>query len=291
VKIPQFAYYRPESVTEALDLLAELGEDAKVLAGGQSLLPLMALRLSRPGHVIDIGRLSELATVAAEKETVRVGAMVRHAELETSELVRNQAPLVADAVPHIGHRAIRNRGTACGSLAHGDPAAELPAVSVALGAQFRLRSASGERMVPAAEFFTGYLTNAIQADELLVEWNLPAWPVTAGWSVQEVSRRHGDFALLGCAAVLDRGPDQTVSTARLAFFGAGSTPLRVGQAEDLLIGQSPGEELFAEAGEAVKRALDPPGDLHATTAYRRHLGGVLARRCLQQAASRMRSAA
>jgi aerobic carbon-monoxide dehydrogenase medium subunit len=290
VKIPQFAYYRPESVPEALDLLAELGDDAKVLAGGQSLLPLMALRLSRPGHVIDIGRLSDLATVSADEETVRVGAMVRHAELETSELVRNQAPLVADAVPHIGHRAIRNRGTACGSLAHGDPAAELPAVSVALGAHFRLRSVSGERMVPAAEFFTGYLTNAIHADELLVEWNMPAWPVTAGWSIQEASRRHGDFALLGCAAVLDWGLDQKVSTASLAFFGAGSTPVRVAQAEDLLIGQSPGEEVFAQAGEAVKQALDPPGDLHATAAYRRHLGGVLARRCLRQAASRMESA-
>jgi carbon-monoxide dehydrogenase medium subunit len=291
VKIPQFIYHRPESVAEALDLLAELGDDAKVLAGGQSLVPLMALRLTRPSHVIDIGRLSELVSLSGEGGALRVGAMVRHADLETSELVRDRAPLVADAMPYIGHRAIRNRGTACGSLAHGDPAAELPAVSIAVGAQFRLRRASGERTVPAAAFFTGYLTNAIEADELLVDWTLPAWPATAGWSVQEVSRRHGDFALLGCAAVLDCGPDRKVSSAALGFFGAGSTPVRVPEAEGILIGQVPDEELLAEAADTVRRALDPPGDLHATVAYRRHLGAVLTRRCLQQAAARLEATA
>jgi carbon-monoxide dehydrogenase medium subunit len=291
VKIPQFIYHRPESIAEALDLLAELGDDAKVLAGGQSLVPLMALRLSRPGHVIDIGRLSELESLADDGGTVRVGAMVRHAELETSGLVRDRAPLVAEAMPFIGHRAIRNRGTACGSLAHGDPAAELPAIAIALGSEFRLKHASGERTVPAGEFFTGFLTNVIEANELLVEWTLPAWPATAGWSVQEVSRRHGDFALLGCAAVVDCGPDGTVSTAALAFFGAGSTPVRIPEAEGVLIGQSPSEELFAETSDAVQQALDPPGDLHATEAYRRHLGAVLTRRCLQEAASRLGAAA
>ena len=291
MKIPQFEYHRPESVAEALDLLAELGDDAKVLAGGQSLVPLMALRLSRPAHVIDIGRLSELEQLSTDDRRIRVGAMVRHAELERSQLVREQAPLVADTMPHIGHRAIRNRGTACGSLAHGDPAAELPAVSVALDAEFRLQSASGERTVPAAQFFTGYLTNAVDANELLVEWTLPPWSATAGWSVQEVSRRHGDFALLGCAAVVDCGPDGKVSAAALAFFGADSTPIRVPEAEGLLVGHKPDPELFAEAAESVKKALNPPGDLHATTAYRCHLGAVLTRRCLQQAASRVGSAA
>jgi aerobic carbon-monoxide dehydrogenase medium subunit len=291
VKIPQFEYHRPQSVEEALRLLADLGDDAKVLAGGQSLVPLMALRLSRPGHVIDIGRLSELGSLSADPGGVRVGAMVRHAELEGSGIVKGQAPLVADTMPHIGHRAIRNRGTACGSLAHGDPAAELPAVSIALGAEFRLRRASGERMVPAAEFFTGYLTNAVQADELLVDWVLPPWPATAGWSVHEVSRRHGDFALLGCCVVLDLGSNGRMSTAALAFFGAASTPVRVPEAEEVLIGEVPSEDVFAEAAEAVKKALDPPGDLHATTAYRCHLGAVLTRRGLQEAAARMGRAA
>jgi carbon-monoxide dehydrogenase medium subunit len=245
----------------------------------------MALRLSRPGHIVDIGRLAELTSLTEEDGSIRVGAMVRHAELEASALVRKHAPLVAGAMPHIGHRAIRNRGTACGSLAHGDPAAELPAVSVALGAEFRLRTEHGERTVPASDFFTGYLTTALEPDELLVDWTLPAWSPTAGWSVQEVSRRHGDFALMGCAAVIDGGPDGRVTSAALAFFGAASTPLRVPDAERVLIGQAPDAELFAEAGEMVRKALDPPGDLHASAAHRRHLGAVLTRRCLQHAVS------
>jgi carbon-monoxide dehydrogenase medium subunit len=288
MKIPQFAYHCPESVPEALVLLGELGDEAKVLAGGQSLLPLMALRLSRPAHVIDIGHLSELTSLSVEDGALRVGAMVRHAELERSDIVREIAPLVAGAMPLIGHRAIRNRGTACGSLAHGDPAAELPAVSVAVGAEFRLQGASGERTVPASDFFTGYLTNAIESDELLVEWRLPSWSATAGWSIQEVSRRHGDFALLGCAAVLDCTADGTVATAAVAFFGAGSTPVRLPEAEKMLIGQKPVDDLIASVGEAIRSELNPPGDLHATVAYRRHLGGVLARRCLQEAAGRMK---
>jgi carbon-monoxide dehydrogenase medium subunit len=290
VKIPQFEYHRPSSVEETLQLLAELGDDAKVLAGGQSLVPLMALRLSRPGHVIDIGHLSELDSLAVEDGTVRVGAMVRHADLESSDLVRDSAPLVADTMPHIGHRAIRNRGTACGSLAHGDPAAELPAVSIALEASFVLKRASGQRTVPAAEFFTGYLTNEVQSDELLVEWTLPPWSATAGWSVQEVSRRHGDFALLGCAAVLDCGADGRVAAAALAFFGAASTPVRVPEAEAVLIGQTPGDDVFGAAGEMVRKTLDPPADLHGSTAYRCHLGAVLTQRCLREAASRLKEA-
>ena len=291
MKIPQFTYHRPESVAEVTGLLAELGDDAKVLAGGQSLVPLMALRLSRPGHLIDIGRIPELGSLSEEDGTVRVGAMVRHAELEASGLVKQRAPMVADAMPLIGHRAIRNRGTACGSLAHGDPAAELPAVSLALGASFRLMSASGERMVPADEFFTGYLTNVVEPHEWLVEWVLPPWSASAGWSVQEVSRRHGDFALLGCAAGLDCGSDGTVSHAALAFLGAASTPVRMSEAERVLAGRLPNDELFAEAADMVRQTLDPPGDLHATVAYRRHLGAVLTRRCLAQAASRMGAAA
>lgn len=291
VKIPEFVYHRPDSVEEALALLAELGDDAKVLAGGQSLVPLMALRLSRPGHVVDIGRLDELGAIAENDGTVRVGAMVRHSELEASTTVRRQAPLVAEAMPHIAHRAIRNRGTACGSLAHGDPAAELPAVAVALDATLVLRTAERQRLVPAAEFFTGYLTTVAEPDELLVEWRLPVTSPQGGWSVQEVSRRHGDFALLGCTAIVTRDGDGPVSSAALAFFGAANTPVRVPEAESLIVGQQPGEEVFVATAEAVKKALDPPGDLHASVAYRRHLGAVLTMQCLRQATARMGSAA
>lgn len=291
MKIPQLTYHRPDSVPEALQLLADLGDEAKILAGGQSLVPLMALRLSRPAHLVDIGRLSELTGVTEGPGGLRVGAMVRHAELERSPLVRARAPLVSVAMPHIGHRAIRNRGTACGSLAHGDPAAELPAVAVALGSHLVLQSAAGERTVAAADFFTGYLTNTMEADELLVGWDVPAWPATAGWAVQEVSRRHGDFALLGCAAAVDCGTDGRVANAALVFFGAGSIPVRVTEAEETVVGQAPDDELFAEAAGVVSRGLDPPGDLHATAHHRRHLGAVLTRRCLQQACSRLEAAA
>lgn len=291
MKISQFVYHRPESVQEALDLLAEFGDDAKILAGGQSLVPLMALRLSRPGHIIDIGRLGELASIRVDGGTMRVGALVRHAALEGSTAVEGAAPLVTDAVPYIGHRAIRNRGTACGSLAHGDPAAELPAVSLALGASLALRRRSGERVVPAQEFFTGYLSTAVEPDELLTEWHVPVLASTAGWSVQEVSRRHGDFALLGCAAVIDTDQAGMVASASLAFFGAGSTPVRVTEAEQILIGHPPSDEAFAEAAEVVQKVLDPPADLHAGAAHRRHLGAVLTRRCLRRAASRQGGAA
>lgn len=291
MKVPRFVYHRPESVADALALLAELGDDAKVLAGGQSLVPLMALRLSRPGHIVDIGRLSDLASLSEEGGVVRVGAMVRHAAVEASDLVGKRVPLVADAMPHIGHRAIRNRGTACGSLAHGDPAAELPAVSVALGANMVLRSARGDRTVPAEEFFTGYLTNAIEPEELLVEWQVPVSSPTAGCSVQEVSRRHGDFALLGCAAVIDCDGDRRITAASLAFFGAESTPVRVTDAEHVLVGQPADGGVFAEAAEVVRKALDPPGDLHASAVHRRQLGAVLTRRCLQQAMTRIGAAA
>jgi len=287
VKIPRFTYHRPATEEEALAMLTEFGEDAKVLAGGQSLIPLMALRLSRPAHLIDIGGLRELAAIRERSGTVSVGAAVRHVEVERSALVARAAPLAAAAMPHIGHGAIRNRGTACGSLAHADPAAELPAVALAAGASFVVRRASGERTVPASEFFLGYLTCDMGPDELLVEWRLPTWPVTAGWSVQEVSRRHGDFALLGMAAMIDTDPVGRISAAALSLFGAASTPIRMSAAEKLLTGEPPGAALFDEAAEVVKAQLDPPGDLHGTVAYRKHLGAILTKRCLSEAAGRL----
>ena len=287
MKLPPVRYHRPETVEEALALLGEHGAEAKVLAGGQSLVPLLALRLSRPAHLVDIGRIAALRRMDAGGDGLVVGAGVRHGDVERSPAVAGVAPLVAAAVPLIGHRAIRNRGTVCGSLAHADPAAELPAVCVAAGAELELRSQAGERQVAAADFFLGYLTSALAETELLTAVRFPPWPAATGWSVQEVSRRHGDYALVGLAAVLGTGGDGRVARAALAFFGAGSTPVRVAEAERLLVGQEPAAALFAEAGRVVADVIDPPGDNHASAAYRAHVAGVLTRRCLAEAAARI----
>ncbi len=289
MKMPAFAYHRPDTLDEALALLAEHGPDAKVLAGGQSLLPLMALRLSQPEHVVDIGRLSELSGIREHDGGVAIGALVRHAEAEESELVATAAPLVAEAMPYIGHRPIRSRGTVCGSLAHADPAAELPAVALALGATFVAKSADGERITPADEFFVSYLTSALADDELLTEVRFPAWPATAGGSVQELSRRHGDYALVGVAVAIDTAgdPPGAISGAALAFFGAGPTPVRVTEAEAALVGAEPGADVFARAASLVSEHLDPPADNHASAAYRRHIAGVLTARGLDAATARI----
>ena len=286
--MPAFCYHRPATVEEAVGLLDEYGGDAKVLAGGQSLVPLLALRLSHPEHLIDIGRVAGLDSVAAADGPggFTVGAAVRHAAVERSPLAGRAAPLVAAAMPHIGHRAIRNRGTVCGSLAHADPAAELPAVALATGAELVARSAGGERTIPAADFFVGYLTSALEETELLTAVRFPLWPPATGWSVQEVSRRHGDYALVGLAALVGLGDGGRVERAALSFFGAGPTPVRIAEAEKVLVGEPPGPAAFAEAAEVVARTIEPPGDNHATAAYRAHVAGVLTRRCLAEAAER-----
>jgi carbon-monoxide dehydrogenase medium subunit len=284
--MPTFCYHRPTTVEEAVGLLAQYGSDAKVLAGGQSLVPLLALRLSHPEHLVDIGRIDGLSAVDTDSAGFTVGAAVRHADVELSPLTGRAAPLVAAAVPHIGHRAIRNRGTVCGSLAHADPAAELPAVALATDAELIVRSAAGERAIPAADFFLGYLTSALDETELLTAVRFPPWPTSTGGSVAEVSRRHGDYALVGLAAVVGVGDGGRIQRAALSFFGAGATPVRVTEAEQVLVGEHPGPAAFAEAAEVVAKTIEPPGDNHATAAYRAHVAGVLTRRCLAEAAGR-----
>jgi carbon-monoxide dehydrogenase medium subunit len=288
--MPPFRYHRPTTVEQAIGILAEYGPDAKVLAGGQSLVPLLALRLSHPEHIVDIGRVGGLDGIEDGATGFTVGAAVRHADLELSPVTGRAAPLVAAAMPHIGHRAIRNRGTVCGSLAHADPAAELPAVALATDAELVARSADGQRTLPAAQFFLGYLSSALDETELLTAVRFPPWPARTGGSVAEVSRRHGDYALVGLAAVIGLGETNRVERAALAFFGAGSTPVRVPEAERVLVGEPPDPGAFAEAAELVTKALDPPGDNHATAAYRAHVAGVLTRRCLAEAAGRARAA-
>jgi len=291
LKIPPLSHHRPTTLEEAFALLADYGSDAKVLAGGQSLVPLLALRLARPQHLIDIGRLRELDTIDSSPDGLTIGAGVRHATVERSPVAAQAAPVVTAAVPLIGHRAIRNRGTVCGSLAHADPAAELPAAALAADAELVLCSTAGTRRVAAAEFFLGYLTSAIDDTEILTAVRFPAAPPRTGAAVAEVSRRHGDYALVGVATVVGLDERGRVGRAALSFFGAGATPVRVREAELTLVGEHPDPAVFAEAAHVVTTALDPPEDNHATAAYRAHVAGVLTRRALSQAVDRAQAAA
>jgi len=290
MKLPAFTYHRPESLGEALAVLAE-HEEAKVVAGGQSLLPMMALRLARPEHLVDISRLEELSFIREHADGVAIGAAVTHTTAERSALVTAKSPLLAAALPLIGHQAIRNRGTVCCSLAHADPAAELPAVALALDATLVAASPRGERTLTPTEFFEGYLSTALAPDELLIEVRTPAWPATATCAVHELSRRHGDFALVGIAAMVTLTDDGAVASAALSFFGAASVPCRVAEAEASLVGQQPTEAAIAEAAAIVSARLAPPDDIHASRAYRQHAAGVLTRRALTEATASRKAAA
>lgn len=274
MKSAPFAYVRPRSVDEALALLAEHGDAAKVLAGGQSLLPLMALRLGRPDVVVDIGRLDDLHVLDAGAAGTRIGALVTHAEAEFSDDLARFAPTVHQAMPHVGHRAIRNRGTVVGSIAHADPSAEMPAVCLATGATMIARSAGGDREIAAADFFDGYLTNALSEHELLTQVRLPAWRAGEGSAVVEVARRHGDYALVGLACRV-LVADGTITEAALAFFGVESVPVRVADAEAALVGSPATGDTAADAAAIVRDRLEPTADVHGSANYRRHLAGVL----------------
>lgn len=286
MKAPPFIYHRPDTLDGALAVLAQHGDDAKVLAGGQSLIPLMALRMGRPAHVVDIGQIGGLDAIV-ERQTddgvaVSLGPLVRHEQAKRSDTIAAHAPLVAHAMPHVAHRAIRTQGTVLGSIAHGDPAAEMPAVVLATEATLTATSSSGERTITADDFFEGYLDTALRSDEILTDVTFPAWPTDASGSVVEVARRHGDYALVGLATKL-RIDDGTITEAALAFFGAASTAIRVTAAEDALIGSAPTSATFDAAAEIVSAELAPPADIHGSTAYRRHLAGVLTRRGLADA--------
>ncbi len=283
MKLPQVGYEAPASVAEAAELLAEYQDEASVLAGGQSLIPLLALRLARPAVLIDINGVKELSGVSADDGWLAIGAMTREYVAEESAAVADSAPLLAAALPLIGHEAIRSRGTIGGSLAHADPAAELPAVARALDAEFVVRGQSGERVVRAAEWFEGYLTTSRRPDELLVQVRFPVAKPGTGTSFLEVARRHGDFAIVGLAAALTLS-DGVISDARLAFAGISDVPVRAAAAEDLLVGQTPSDELFDEAARRATEDMDPPADLHGSPEYRKKVAAVLVRRCLRAAA-------
>jgi aerobic carbon-monoxide dehydrogenase medium subunit len=283
MKLPDFKYEAPATVAEATGLLAEHQDEATLLAGGQSLIPLLALRLAHPAVLVDINGLDELSGVSVTDGRVAIGALTREYMAEESETVAAAVPLLAAALPLIGHEAIRNRGTIGGSLAHADPAAELPAVARALDAELVVRSESDERVIPASEWFEGYLTTSRRPDEILVEVRFPVAEPGTGVAFQEVARRHGDFAMVGLAASLTL-TDGTISDARLAFSGVADVPVRAAEAESLLVGQQPSAELFAEAARRAAAALDPPADLHGSSDYRKKVAATLVRRGLRAAA-------
>ena len=282
MKLPPFDYEAPETVAAAVDLLAEHQDEASVLAGGQSLIPLLALRLARPAVLIDINGVQELSGLSAADGWLTVGAMTREYVAEESATVGDAVPLLAAALPLIGHEAIRNRGTIGGSLAHADPAAELPAVALALDAVFVVRGQRGERFIPAADWFEGYLTTARRPDELLVEVRFPTAGPGTGSSFLEIARRHGDFAMVGLATSLTLA-DGAISDARLAFAGLSDVPVRATAAEDLLVGGQPSDDLFAAAARLATAGLEPPSDLHGSAEYRKKVAAVLVRRGLRAA--------
>lgn len=285
MKPAAFEYHAPRTVDEAIGLLTAHGDDAKVLAGGQSLVPLMNMRLARPRVIVDINRTRGLAGLGETRGFLKIGAMVRQRAAEQSALVASRCPLLRDALRWVGHPQIRNRGTVGGSIAHADPAAELPAVLAALGGEVTVHGPKGRRTIRAADLFVTYLTTAIEARELLTEVRVPVLPRGAGWSWMEISRRHGDFALAGVGVVLAlRGGK--IADVRVGLTGVGPVPVRAEAAERLLAGQRPSDALWEDAAAAVRAAIEPDGDLHASAEYRRHVAGVLTVRALREALGR-----
>ena len=285
MKPPPFAYHAPTQLDEALALLERYGDDAKVLAGGQSLMPLLNFRLSYPSALIDINRVAELSYLRQENGQVCIGALTRQRTIEFSELVRGQLPLLYEATMLVGHLPIRTRGTIGGSLAHADPAAEYPAVALVLDADLVLQSPEGQRRVSAEEFFVSYLTTALAPNEVVTEIRFSPTPPTSGWAFEEVARRHGDFALAGVAGVIDADGEQC-RTARLAAAGVGPTPIRLRAAEDILVQEGVTEQSIQRAAAKAAELVEPDSDIHASADFRRHLTEVLTRRAIQRALER-----
>lgn len=290
MKPARFVYHAPSSMDEALGLLGDLQDaDAKVLAGGQSLMPMLNMRLVRPKHLIDINRVGELSYLRGPDEGgLVIGSLTRQRTLERSPEVAARAPLLAEALPLIGDRQVRYRGTIGGSLSHADPVAELPTIAVALDAELVVGRRGGRRTVPATEFFTMFLTTVLEPNELLLEVRIPPVPPRSGFAFLELARQHGAYAIVSAAAhlVLDNG---RVGAARIALGGVGPTPIRATQAESLLAGQGPTPEVIAEAARLAAEATDPSGDVHGSAGYRREMAAVYTRRALQTALARAQS--
>ena len=284
MKPAPFEYFSPRTLDDALSLLAQYGGDAKPLAGGQSLIPAMNFRLATPAVLVDLNAIDGLSGITEHEGALSIGGMTRQRVLERSAAVARHAPLVAAAMPFVAHAAIRTRGTLGGSLAHADPAAELPAVMLALDAQFTLQRREGARVVSAADFFLGLFTTALEPGELLVRVDLPGMPPRSGVAFQEISRRHGDFALAGAAALVSLDDAGHCTRARIALFSLSDRPVLAGHAATALVGHQPSAAAIdAAAAAAVAHDIDPTSDLHASSAYRRQLAAVLTRRVLARA--------
>ena len=286
MKPPRFEYAAPQKTDEAVALLSQHGDRAKVLAGGQSLVPLLNFRLARPEVLVDVNRVAELAYVRPLQSGVAIGALTRQHALERAEVIRTKLPIVAEACRLIGHLPIRHRGTLGGSLAHADPASELPAVMVALEAELTVTRRGGQRTLPADQFFTGMLTTALAPDELLTEVRVPGLPPRTGGAFIEIARRAGDFALVGIAALVTLDDAGRVTRARLALCGAGPTPIRAREAERVLAGERPDARTLDEAAEQIAAATDPPSDIHASAAFRKKLARHVGRQAIELAIRR-----
>jgi CO/xanthine dehydrogenase FAD-binding subunit len=252
-------------------------------------VPLMNFRLAQPHNLIDLNGVEGLDQIKLDDQTLSLGAMVRQRDVERSPAIAERLPILREAIEQVAHPAIRNRGTVGGSLVHADPSAELPLLAVALDATFHLRSARASRSVAAKDFYQGYLLTDIAPDELLVAIDFHLPPADSGWCCTEMARRHGDFAIVAVAVLLGCGRDRSIDFARVALGGVGPAPIRAVVAEQALLGERQGAELFRAAGDVAAQAVDPPADIHASSSYRRHLTGVLARRALTTAANRIKA--
>jgi carbon-monoxide dehydrogenase medium subunit len=287
MKPAPFEYYVPDSIEEALTLLRDHGSDAKLLAGGQSLVPAMNFRVVQPSALIDLNRVKELDYVHEDGDYVRVGAMTRERTLEFEPLISQRYPLLAEAMPHVAHPQIRNRGTLGGSLANADPAAELPVIMLALGARLKARSPGSERWVEARSFFSGMFMTDLAEGEMLVEIELPSSPVRTGWSFLEVAPRAGDYALMGVAVLVTLDENKVCTQARLVYLNAGDGPVDAKEAAQLLEGEPLNQELIdSVAALASGQEINPFGNIHASVEYQRHLANVLTRKALKTAVKR-----
>lgn len=289
MKPPRFQYCAPQILDDALVLLEQQGDEAKILAGGQSLVPLLNMRLAAPAYLVDINRICELNYIQPEDDYLAIGATTRQSQVERSPLLQEKHPLLLETVWHIGHMQIRNRGTIVGSIAHADPAAELPALLACLGGSVLLQSSTGERLLTADAFFQGYLETALEPGEMIVEVRFPWVDPRAGWAFMEFARRSGDYALVGAAAVLTPGDDGKCLAARVAYAGVAGAPVRAYAIEQTLEGRELDERTLAEAAENARAVVSKDmSDVHATVEYRRALAAELTRRVLQAAWTRRR---
>ena len=287
MKSADFIYHRPREINEALTLLREVGADGKILAGGQSLMPMMNFRLAEPAHLIDINFIDGLDYIRSANGALKIGCLARQARVLGDSLIRQRCPLLTAALAHVGYEQTRNRGTLCGSLAHADPAAELPAVLLALDGSLTVGSSTRKREIAARDFFQSYLTTALANDEMVLEASVPEQPARSGSSFVEFARRFGDFAIVGVAVSLTLAKEQ-ITDARIALTGVSDQPWRGRWVEEILIGKKATPDLFRQTACEIAGSIDPSSDIHASAAYRKSLANVLTRRALSEALQKAR---